>query len=471
MWLSLWQRRAQARDAMTPEPAARRRNPAKSRAALALHPSRRMRSLVVCALVAAPLVARAQTGGSPGSCGGMIAGSVGLSVPDGNGGFATIQSAAVQSVFGNAECACSPADPNQQINLEVKLTMALPIGTSGSAEVWVGSGCDQYMNRQNGTLQVCERIASPNIQNFTTAGSATNAIEIPIPGNAIVSPIKHDCSAQTNPTGSNGVYLLLFTDPTMPFANCHLPLNQQNQGPMGVSNVGAASGDSAVTVNWTPPTPGSYNPSFFQVLCSDDCGNPVESSPSSQPEYSTCINGVLARRQLNTGGAPPTTGDDGGVGNADLSVAAVPFPLYDKPNVPIPHASPFTCAADMGSTGSGADMGAAQIALATLDPKYICSGQLTATASSTRITGLNNYQLYHFMVLSIDQFGNATPSAIVDGTPQPTEDLWRRYRDEGGGPGGCVVADSALEPAEVALVAALAVAWLLLRAHRRRRGP
>jgi hypothetical protein len=460
---------------MTPIDGARRRNQAESRTAFALHRTAAMRLAVVCLALAVPVAARAQT--MAGSCTGMVAGSVGLSVPDGKGGFATIQAAAVASVFGNAECACSPPDATSQISFELKLTTALPIGTTGSAEVWVGSGCDQYMNRQNGTLQVCEKIASPNIQNFTTAGSANNAIEIPIPGNAIVSPIKHDCSAMTNPTGSNGVYLLMFNDPTNPFASCKLQINEQNQGPQGVTGLGASSGDGAVTVNWTDPPQGSYNPTYYQVLCADDCGNPVNSSASSQPTYSTCINGVLARRQLNTGGNPPTTGDDGGTTSSpDLAPRLAPPPLGNNEQPvpsPRPNASPFSCAADMGSSSMG-DMGAfaggSLGPLATLDPKYICSGQLTATATKTRVTGLNNYQTYHFVVLSIDQFGNATASAIVDGTPQPTEDLWRRYRDEGGGPGGCVVGTGALDTYErwvwALFAATMLAAWLLRRRKR-----
>jgi hypothetical protein len=60
-----------------------------------------------------------------------------------------------------------------------------------------------------------------------------------------------------------------------------------------------------------------------------------------------------------------------------------------------------------------------------------------------RITGLNNFQTYHFVVVSVDLFGNATASAQVIGQPQPTEGLWRRYRDAGGGAGGCFIATAA----------------------------
>jgi hypothetical protein len=464
---------------MTPIYGTPRRNQAESRTAFALHRRAAMRLAAVCLALAVPVAARAQMTG--GSCSGMLAGSVGLSVPDGKGGFATIQAAAVSSVFGNAECACAPQDSGSQIQFEIKLTTALPLGTSGSAEVWVGSqGCETYATRSQQNSQ-CQKIASPNIQNFAVGGSTSSTIEIPVPGDAIVSPNRtpHDCSPMTNPTGSNEVFLILFNDASSPFATCKLPLNEQNQGPSGVSNVAASSGDGAVTVNWSLPSPGSYNPTYFQVLCADDCGNPVNSSPSSAQAYSTCINGVLSRRQLNTGGNPPGTGDggtdDAGTSSPDLAPRLVPPPLDNEQRVPSPrpNASPFSCAADMGSSSMG-DMGAfaggALGPLATLDPKYICSSQLQATQNKARITGLNNYQLYHFMVLSIDQFGNPTASTIVDGTPQPTEDLWRRYRDEGGGPGGCVVGTGALDAYERwvwALFAATMLAvWLLRRRNR-----
>ena len=62
---------------------------------------------------------------------------------------------------------------------------------------------------------------------------------------------------------------------------------------------------------------------------------------------------------------------------------------------------------------------------------------------SARISGLINGQTYHFAILSVDAYGNATSSGDIIGAPQPTEDLWRRYRDAGGGGGGCFIATAA----------------------------
>jgi hypothetical protein len=97
----------------------------------------------------------------------------------------------------------------------------------------------------------------------------------------------------------------------------------------------------------------------------------------------------------------------------------------------------------MGTPDGGGLFGMGSGPLTGLDPAYICSNQLNPSQTSTRIGGLVNGQVYHFLVLSVDAYGNATPSDLITGSPQPTEDLWRRYRDEGGGAGGCFIATAA----------------------------
>jgi hypothetical protein len=55
-----------------------------------------------------------------------------------------------------------------------------------------------------------------------------------------------------------------------------------------------------------------------------------------------------------------------------------------------------------------------------------------------------NGKTYQIVVLSIDQFGNATPSPIVRGTPEPAEDLYHRYFNSGGRASGfCFIATAA----------------------------
>ena len=114
---------------------------------------------------------------------------------------------------------------------------------------------------------------------------------------------------------------------------------------------------------------------------------------------------------------------------------------------PSRRANATACPADMGTVApppTAASSAPARERPDTPRPGFICSKQLTPVVDVARASsGLTNGQLYHFVVVSVDAFGNATPSERIDGTPQPTEDLWRRYRDDGGGAGGCFIATAA----------------------------
>src|SRR6476646_10531752 len=166
------------RDAMTPTPLARRRNPAKLHAALALQPRARMAlryAAVVCALLL-PAAVRAQSTAGSGMCSGMMTGTIGLAVPQGGGNFLTIPSSQITTgVFGIAECDCAETANNPDINIEIKLTAALPAATAGTAEIWVGdSSCTNVTTRTSSSNTTCEKIASPSIQDFTINSTANS---------------------------------------------------------------------------------------------------------------------------------------------------------------------------------------------------------------------------------------------------------------------------------------------------------
>lgn len=435
---------------MTPPTPSTRRNPRNSHAAFTLHRSARMLARVafVATILALPLAARAQstTAGS-GMCSGMMTGTIGLAVPQGNGNFLTIPSSQVTTgVFGVAECQCASAPNNPDINVEIKLTMALPASTAGVAEIWVGdSSCQNVMTRTSSSNMNCERIATPSIQDFTINSTQNTGVGLhyAIKANALSDPFKHLCDPTAaggpQPSSANSIWVFVFTDVNNPLATCNLTLSERLQPPDVVTNVAAQSGDGAVSLTWTPPSPGTYAPSFFQILCADDCGNPISDSPPAQI-YSVCTNGVLSRRDLTTGGSTTTGGTDGGTttGTGDMGPSRLP-PTFESAPLPrpaSPNATP-ACAGDMGMSATSL------MALAAIDPRYICSSAITPSSTQTRIGGLNNYQTYHFAVLSVDNYGNAASSPVIDAVPQPTEDLWRRYRDQGGGPGGCFIATAA----------------------------
>ena len=422
-----------------------------------------MRLTLVCAALSVLAIAgtaRAQTATASGMCmgmdssGGTIAGTVGLAVPGTNGTtFSSVAAASVPYVFGAAECDCTP-DESDQINLEIQLTSAFGNSdTPATVEVWVGSGCDTYTTRTTVGETVCEKLTTgiPQFTNFTTASNAGLLIHIPIPGNALTAPVTHQC---TNATVSNSIYVFIFNDPTMPSASCTLTgLTEQGQPPTAVTGITAGSGDSSVTLTWTAPPQNSFSPAGYQVLCTDDCGNQIKTSHSAA-QYSTCVNGVLQRRTIPTGGTLPSTGD-AGVVNPDMAIFTSLTGQFEPEAEPeaTPAAEPaMGCGGDGGTsvfTGDMAsitnDMGTVvnNGPLTSMDPRFICSGMIGATGNSARITGLNNNTRYHFTVLSYDLFGNASASAVVDAIPQPTEDLYRRYRDAGGAAGGCFIATAA----------------------------
>lgn len=436
---------------MTPRPLVPRRKRAKAHAAFALHDCRAMaRSLAaVAVLVALPLAARAQMAAGSGMCSGMMTGTIGLAVPHGTNDFLTIPSTQITTgVFGIAECQCAEVANNPDINLEIKLTTALPAATAGTAEIWVGdSSCTNVQTRTSSANTTCERIAQPSIQDFTinSTGTSASGLHYALKADALSQPFGHMCdpSQPKGPmaTAANSIYVFVFTDVNNPLATCQLTLSEELKGPDPVTNGSAEGGDGAVTLKWTPPGVGTYAPSFFQILCSDDCGKPIQDTPNPQI-YSVCANGMLSRRDLTSGGGGPGGGGDGGVTTGDMSFlsASVDSSRFS------PHPEVDACLADMGTPNSadGGIFGPGSAGpLTDLDPMYICSDQISPSETSRRIGNLRNGQLYHFAVLSVDAYGNATASARIDGSPQPTEDLWRRYRDLGGGGGGCFIATAA----------------------------
>ncbi|MCA1664697.1 MAG: hypothetical protein LC659_10575 [Myxococcales bacterium] len=285
------------------------------------------RFAVVLCVVGLPVAARAQMTTSSGMCSGMMTGTIGLAVPQGNNNYETIPSTQITTgVFGSAECQCAEASGNPDIALEIKLTAALPASTAGTAQIWVGdSSCTNVQTRTSSSNTTCQLIASPTIQDFTVNSTATSAsgLHYVLKADSLSNPNPsapkvHSCDP-TMPinngplaSASNSVYVFLFTDPNSPLATCQLTLSERLQGPDPVTNTSASGGDGAVSLSWTPPATGSYSPSFFQILCSDDCGQPIQDTPNKQI-YSVCVNGALSRRDLLSGG-PPAGGDtDGGI--------------------------------------------------------------------------------------------------------------------------------------------------------------
>jgi MYXO-CTERM domain-containing protein len=119
----------------------------------------------------------------------------------------------------------------------------------------------------------------------------------------------------------------------------------------------------------------------------------------------------------------------------------------------------------------------------SLDPNFLCSGLLSASATSARIKVLQNNIVYLVSVLAIDKHLNASLSLPINGTPIPSQNFFNKYRnadtskpgevpDGGDDPGGfCSVDPTTTLP--LSTLSALGMAGLtvvVLRRRRRRRG-
>ena len=139
---------------------------------------------------------------------------------------------------------------------------------------------------------------------------------------------------------------------------------------------------------------------------------------------------------------------------------------------------------DAGGTGAGPFGAAFQTCPKTrtgtgvegLDPTFVCSGLLSAQATSDRVEILQNGITYAAAVVAIDNSGNASPPLVNFGTPIKTLSFYDVYRDQtpqGQATGGfCAVSTvgpRAKTTAALSLLAVAAVGVVITRRRRRRR--
>lgn len=299
----------------------------------------------------------------------------------------------VGTVFGKAECECH----GRGFNLRVVLDSVIASdGQAYNSAMWVGQdNCsDQTQRTTNGAR--CEQITNQNppdntrfdirAQEFRIAGTP---IDISLPAEALVTqrPVGTAAAGWTyscNSGGPQNVTAQVLLGPDSSPATCKLPLVINTEGPTVPSVTSVDSGNRGLSVNWSVQE-GASGVVFYQLLCrkKSDPSQPVMSSEflaSTRHYFSACIDGKLYRRPFN----------------ADNTNSVEDHPgLGEKPT-------------------PGQFL---------VDPRFICSDRITAatTENSARISGLENNQEYEVLVVSIDAYGNATPSAIATGTPLATK--------------------------------------------------
>jgi hypothetical protein len=112
-----------------------------------------------------------------------------------------------------------------------------------------------------------------------------------------------------------------------------------------------------------------------------------------------------------------------------------------------------------------------------LDPAFVCSGQLTAQATSDRVEILQNDITYAAAVVAVDNSGNASEPRVLFGTPIKTlsfYDVYRGQTPQGEATGGFCALSTAPAGAKGTGAAlglfAVGSVVLAVRRHRRRKG-
>jgi hypothetical protein len=315
--------------------------------------------------------------------------------------------------FNLAHCQCSaPGAGTTSDFREVSFAYLLQLTGATTAvsrplEVWVGANCNTDAARPPSTTATCHRIDSAgqsSVDILTSPGNVRPEIPVfdfmtPTPGATMCTPtaggsdtvwVLVDTNGNNLPDYSNSVQIT--TDSLPP------PL------PTGISGIG---GDGAIVLSWKPPADVS-DVYAYQALCARD-DSPGRSSDQPTQRYMT----ALSLCGLESG-----------------SITLMPTDISPAPGAPPP--SPVSL------DSLPADM-------KNLDPMFLCGENLTPTATSLRIGGLDNGVAYKVVLLTIDKFQNSAGTYLTSTiTPVVSTDLWEDLHDRGSTTDGglCLLAET-----------------------------
>jgi hypothetical protein len=98
-----------------------------------------------------------------------------------------------------------------------------------------------------------------------------------------------------------------------------------------------------------------------------------------------------------------------------------------------------------------------------------CTQVSGTTNGSGTISGLTNGTSYTVGVAAFDEFGNTgTISSVACATPQPVDDFWKIYSQNGGGTGSCALETIGSRGSPAAAAAVAIAATVMLRRRKRR---
>jgi hypothetical protein len=312
-----------------------------------------------------------------------------------------------KSEFLNA-AACTCREP-----FRIKMVKGALADYTGNIEIWTGPDCSNISNLTDRNSR-CELINTTPASAF----AQTSVLYQIIDGNQLEFP-NAECDSRE---GTAQVWALIDHESNASYesvnqteafkADSELP-----PAPTGISSSGAENG---VLVRWTLPVARLEDLKGFQVLCSLN-GQPVLSKPpAAEFDLGTCHE----LPDLPDAGPDATAMPDASV--ADAGAVSDAGPVVDA--------------------GGAADAG--PVVSTDIDPRFICSGLYSNSATSARVSlpstvGIND--TIQLTLVAIDDHRNALGLDAGSAHPQPVVDAWEEYEASGGQAdnGFCFVATAA----------------------------
>lgn len=301
--------------------------------------------------------------------------------------------------FNLAHCQCDTPGANPGSNFHettfsylLKLEGANGMAVNRPLEIWVGTNCMTDTARPPSTTATCHKIDSAGLTSVDQLTSPGNVRpEIPIFDFMTSTPGATTCLAAQQ---SSTLWALVDTNMNnIPDYFASQQLTTDSLPPPLPTDFHAAGGDGAIEISWKPPSDASdiYR---YQALCARaDTKAPGKTTgrPDRQYQTASTLCGLPQTVNLGTGTEIP----------ADATDTSAPVTVSDLP-----------------------------AALATLDPSFLCGEEPTATATSLRISGLENGVAYQVVLLAIDKFQNASGTFFTRTlTPVPAIDFWEDLHD------------------------------------------
>jgi hypothetical protein len=271
----------------------------------------------------------------------------------------------------------------------LKLEGANGMAVARPLEIWVGTNCMTDAARPPSTTATCDQLPGlGSVDELTSPGNVRPEIPVfkfmtPTPGAMKCVPAQQ----------SSTLWALVDTNMNnLPDYFASTQLTTDSLPPPPPSAFSASGGDQAVVLNWKPPADAS-DVYAYQALCARADTN----APGK-------ISGVPAARYMTAFSL---------CGLA--SITLTPQDISRAAGAPTP--SPVT-------------MANLPVDLQNLEPTFLCGENLSPTATSLRIDGLENGVAYKVALLAIDKFQNAVGVYFTSTvTPVPSTDFWEDLHD------------------------------------------